>query len=475
MGLNGTSKKGKAKAVTPAAPVLATLQPSKSKKISSSKAANSTARGNAQDDESDDDDYQTTSDEDNEDSEDGEDDEEKAPRDVSKKGLKRLLAALEREGLDEFDAAMLQAAGGQKKDHVEKHDEEDKDDAEMDESDQEELPILAAKGDSLAASILRSGLIPQQDDDEDEVQDEEFDDCEDEWEQDGEDVLLEDLGDTDQLPEALLATKRNRVRTNNKEALQRVLAEFRLSGEDKDKLPWVETMDITWDQDVREQVGENVEDDLKREVVFYKQSLYAAVEARKRATAAGMPFTRPADFFAEMVKTDEHMERVRQKLLDERAGIKASEEAKKQRELKKFGKKVQVEKLLERQKRKKELADKVKGLRQRHGGGGDDNDGFDIQLEDTLGESTSAKSPKDRRKLGKGKDGRAKMPRTARDAKYGFGGKKRYSKENTAASTNDFDGGPAKKRRISGTAGFRKPAAKKSRPGKSKRAGGARR
>jgi len=64
-----------------------------------------------------------------------------------------------------------------------------------------------------------------------------------------------------------------------------------------------------------------------------------------------------------MVKTDEHMERVRQRLLDERAGIKASEEAKRQRELKKFGKKVQVEKGLERQREKKRMEESVKGLK----------------------------------------------------------------------------------------------------------------
>lgn len=171
-----------------------------------------------------------------------------------------------------------------------------------------------------------------------------------------------------------------------------------------------------------------------------------------------------------MVKTDEHMERVRQKLLDERAGIKASEEAKRQRELKKFGKKVQVEKLLERQKKKKELAEKVKGLKRKNQGpdGNDDID-FDIGLDDALEEGGKSHA---RPKTGKGKDGRAKMPRASRDAKYGFGGKKRYAKENTRESTEDFGGGPKKKRRISGTAGYRKPAsATRGRPGKSKRAG----
>ena len=60
-----------------------------------------------------------------------------------------------------------------------------------------------------------------------------------------------------------------------------------------------------------------------------------------------------------MLKTDDHMERIRQKLLDESASIKASEAAKKQRHLKKFGKQVQVEKQREREKAKRDLNDKV--------------------------------------------------------------------------------------------------------------------
>ena len=95
-------------------------------------------------------------------------------------------------------------------------------------------------------------------------------------------------------------------------------------------------------------------------LLSYKQSLWAANEARRLFTAADKPFGRPSDFFAEMVKTDDHMERVRQRLVDEASGIKASEEAKKQRHLKKFGKQVQVAKLQERQREKKGLAEKVK-------------------------------------------------------------------------------------------------------------------
>lgn len=64
-----------------------------------------------------------------------------------------------------------------------------------------------------------------------------------------------------------------------------------------------------------------------------------------------------------MVKDDIHMERIRTKLLDEAAAIKKSEEAKKQRQAKKFGKQVQVEKAKERTKAKKEMMNKVDNLK----------------------------------------------------------------------------------------------------------------
>lgn len=76
-----------------------------------------------------------------------------------------------------------------------------------------------------------------------------------------------------------------------------------------------------------------------------------------------MPFHRPDDYFAEMLKTDAHMSTIRQSLLDESAGIKASEEARKLRDAKKFGKKVQVERLKEREKEKKEVGKRLESLK----------------------------------------------------------------------------------------------------------------
>jgi len=107
----------------------------------------------------------------------------------------------------------------------------------------------------------------------------------------------------------------------------------------------------------------DINDDLNRELAFYKQSLSAVQEARQLLKVEGVPFSRPADYFAEMVKSDEHMGRVRQKLVDVAASKKAAAEARKQRDLKKFGKQVQVEKRQERERAKKETLEKIQNLK----------------------------------------------------------------------------------------------------------------
>lgn len=95
----------------------------------------------------------------------------------------------------------------------------------------------------------------------------------------------------------------------------------------------------------------------------YKQALHSVQEARTLASKLKFPFTRPADYFAEMVKSDSHMERIRQRLLNESAEIKRSEDKRKERQNKKYGKQVQVEKQKERERTKKDMDDRIKGLK----------------------------------------------------------------------------------------------------------------
>lgn len=107
----------------------------------------------------------------------------------------------------------------------------------------------------------------------------------------------------------------------------------------------------------------DIDDDLNRELAFYKQALTAVQTARDILKKEGMPFSRPADYFAEMVKSDEHMGRVKQKLVDAAASKKAAQDARRQRDLKKFGKQVQVEKRQEREREKREMLERVQRLK----------------------------------------------------------------------------------------------------------------
>ena len=107
----------------------------------------------------------------------------------------------------------------------------------------------------------------------------------------------------------------------------------------------------------------DINDDLNRELAFYKQSLEAVNHARPRLKKESVPFSRPVDYFAEMVKSDEHMGKIKQKLVDEAAGRKAAADARKQRDLKKFGKQVQIAKQQERAKEKRDTMEKINVLK----------------------------------------------------------------------------------------------------------------
>lgn len=108
---------------------------------------------------------------------------------------------------------------------------------------------------------------------------------------------------------------------------------------------------------------EDPNDDLNRELAFYKVCQAAALSARGLLKKEGISFSRPGDYFAEMVKNDEHMDLIKKKLYEEAAGKKAAAEARRQRDLKKFGKQVQVSKLQQRAKEKRETLDKITALK----------------------------------------------------------------------------------------------------------------
>ena len=88
-------------------------------------------------------------------------------------------------------------------------------------------------------------------------------------------------------------------------------------------LPWAERFDVVpsaplpfddggrdeEDEDDEETEPADVHDDLKREVAFYNLALEAVRTAKVECRDANIPFSRPDDFFAEMIKTDGKFER----------------------------------------------------------------------------------------------------------------------------------------------------------------------
>jgi rRNA-processing protein EBP2 len=141
----------------------------------------------------------------------------------------------------------------------------------------------------------------------------------------------------------------------------------------------------------------NPNDDLSRELSFYNQALDTLKLAKPLLQAANVPFLRPDDYFAEMLKSDEHMAKVRKKLLGEQERIKSAEGRRRQRELKTFGKKVQIEKEQEKEKRKKANIESIKKWRK--------DQKRDKSLNELLNDDSDFNRDKPNSKGGKAKSG----------------------------------------------------------------------
>merc|ERR1719288_690272 len=111
-----------------------------------------------------------------------------------------------------------------------------------------------------------------------------------------------------------------------------------------------------------------IHNDFKRELTFYRQAQATVLEILPRLKSMGVPTKRPEDYFAQMAKTDDHMNKIRAKLVSKQATEERLEKVRKLREFKKFGKKVQQEVNVKRAKEKREMLDRVKKFRKGQGG-----------------------------------------------------------------------------------------------------------
>mmetsp|Transcript_40518 Transcript_40518/g.114769 ORF Transcript_40518/g.114769 Transcript_40518/m.114769 type:complete len:284 (+) Transcript_40518:107-958(+) len=224
-----------------------------------------------------------------------------------------------------------------------------------------------------------------------------------------------------------------------------------------DEVPWVETQTITCGS--IEQV-EEVEDDLQRELVFYTQALDAAKQAVEKFQGGDIKWLRPEDYYAEMVKSDAHMLRVKEQLNYETQKIDAAEERRKQRESKRFQKQLQAERTKEKAQEKKRSIDEVsKWRKQREKSGYKEGGEFEL-------ESFNRKPKKAGERLASSGFAQKSKKRQFKDSKFGFGGRKRLQKQNTAESTADMSSYRPS------TAGGKRKGGAQQRPGKARRAAG---
>lgn len=253
---------------------------------------------------------------------------------------------------------------------------------------------------------------------------------------------------------------------NNTEGLKQKLEEIKLD------LPWIEKLDcvngeaalapelaaqlLAHEQKRENQLKNNkklqqfkpsedpVLNDFKREMSFHRQAQAAILDAIPNLKKLGWRTKRPEDYFAEMAKTDDHMQKIREHLMQKQQQQQSSERVKQLRQQRKEGKMLQIQTKLQRQQEKKEMLDQVKKYRK--------GVSKDLDFLDSKKSKAISRKALEKRKF--------------RDKKFGFGGKKKGSKLNTKDSAADISEYKRPKPQKNQNKGGRK---QKNRPGKNRR------
>lgn len=248
--------------------------------------------------------------------------------------------------------------------------------------------------------------------------------------------------------------KKEKVYKNNVAGLKQKLSEL------KQNLPWIERLDLinapaamapemaveieehgqTREKRMKNSGFRNFEleedmihNDFKREMNFYRQAQSAILEGLPRLQELGISTKRPEDYFAQMAKSDEHMDKVRRKLQSSQVSQQLAERARKMRDLKKYGKKVQIEATLRKQKEKRDMLDQINKFRKGKA------DSIDFLEDGPVRKNNDMKGHKKELK-------KAKLKRQMKDKKYSHGGKKKGMKRNNAESHIGGTGMPKMRR-----------------------------
>jgi len=191
---------------------------------------------------------------------------------------------------------------------------------------------------------------------------------------DSEEELLELYASGKLKPGLNIPVENEKVFINNVNALKESLNSFQSS------LPWSERLDIVAEaaplapelsMEITEQqqffkagkINEVALNDFKRETMFHRQAQSAVMRGIKLLIKNNISTHRPEDYFAEMFKSDEHMQKVRHALLQRKTSLEQTEKVRRIRQEKKLAKEKQVAAIQEKHKQKRELNENIKKFR----------------------------------------------------------------------------------------------------------------
>lgn len=215
----------------------------------------------------------------------------------------------------------------------------------------------------------------------------------------------------------------------------------------KKALPWVERLDVVtgpapapkesvFDEDFGK-IDPN--DDFSREALFYRVAQSAVLEAIPKLHELGIPTKRPNDYFAEMIKSDAHMAKVRENIVVNSKRLELREKARQLREQRKFGKQQQKEILEARRTEKKKHMEALKAAKKGRVGKEQAQ-----MLKEYLTSGSKKQAARDNpqskpsskyyRPEQYANRRRVNQKRVYKNAVYGHGGQKKRSKRNNAMS-----------------------------------------
>jgi len=203
------------------------------------------------------------------------------------------------------------------------------------------------------------------------------------------------------------------------------IEEIKLVIPGNEEVPWIETLVLDTAKFELEKKG----DDLEREKAFYNIALKGAGEALVFLRQLEIPIDRPDDYFAEMIKTDDHMAKVKGALLKETETIKQAQLRTKKRIEQKYLKNSQSVQKAERNKEKQEEQEAIKKWRKLKKKNNMEDEEFPEELLDPNSQI---------RKQLTGNPSKRRLPvsNAKKKAKI-YGPGKKVNKRNTAQSTND--------------------------------------